>query len=172
MREGIELLADLYPSCFNRVYRRPLKVGVCEQVMAQHPELSRNRIKRLLKKYTQSPPYWESLKAGAARIDLNGKPAGTVTTEDEQHALIQLARMARRKAANEAEVRKTVAQAIEKLAEQRNLTPAGLKAAALKRWQLVTTGVRYGAGNELEQGAAYDPHPPAKGLLCFGTSRR
>jgi len=67
MREGIDPLADLYPSCFDPVYRQPLKVGVCQQVMAQHPELTRNRIKLLLKKYTQSLPYWESLKAGAAR---------------------------------------------------------------------------------------------------------
>jgi uncharacterized membrane protein YqiK len=44
----------------------------------------------------------------------------------ERHALIQMARIARRKAAREAEARKTVAEAVEKLAAQRNLTPAGL----------------------------------------------
>ena len=64
------------------------------------------------------PAILGSLKAGAARIDLN-EPAGTVTTEDEQRALIQRTRMARRKAANKVEARMTVAQAVEKLAKQR-----------------------------------------------------
>ena len=39
MREGLDLLADLYPHCFDRENRRPLKVGICEEVIAQHPEL-------------------------------------------------------------------------------------------------------------------------------------
>jgi ProP effector len=89
------------------VNRLPLKIGVCEEVLAKHPGLSRHRIKRLLKKYTQSPAHWRSLKAGAARIDLNGEPAGAVTAEYEQHALIHMAGMARRKAASEAEPRKS-----------------------------------------------------------------
>jgi sRNA-binding protein len=154
MREGLDLLADLYPHCFDRLNRRPLKVGICEEVIAQHPELSRCRIKRLLKKYTQSPAYCSALKAGMPRIDLDGNVAGEVTLEDEQHALIQMARMARRAAAREAEARKAAAQAVEKRAEQQKPTSeaksqqpapagpprldlAGLKAAALKRHQFV-----------------------------------
>jgi sRNA-binding protein len=64
MREGLDLLGDLYPHCFGRMNRRPLKVGVCEEVIAQHPEMSRHRIKRLLKEYTQHELYWSTLKAG------------------------------------------------------------------------------------------------------------
>jgi sRNA-binding protein len=155
MREGLDLLADLYPHCFDRMNRRPLKVGICEDVIAQHPELSRRRIKRLLKNYTQSLAYCSAVKAGTPRIGLDGNVAGEVTLEDEQHALIQMARMARRAAAREAEVRKVAAQAVEKSAEPQKPTSeaksqqpapagsarlglAGLKAAALKRRQLVT----------------------------------
>jgi hypothetical protein len=47
MREGLDLLAGLYPHCFGRENRRPLKVGICEEVIAQHPEMSRHRIKRV-----------------------------------------------------------------------------------------------------------------------------
>jgi sRNA-binding protein len=151
VREGLDLLADLYPHCFDRPNRRPLKVGVCEEVIAQHSELSRHRIKRLLKEYTQHELYWSTLKAGTPRIGLDGNVAGEVTLEDEQHALIQMARMARRAAAREVEAREATAQAVEERAEQQKPTseaksqqpaPAGpprLGAAALKRRQLVTT---------------------------------
>jgi sRNA-binding protein len=154
VRERLDLLADLYPHCFNRLNRRPLKVGVCEEVITQHSELSRHRIKGLLKEYTQHELYWSTLKAGTARIGLDGNVAGEVTLEDEQHALIQMARMARRVAAREAEARKASGQAVEERAERQKPTSeaksqqpapggpsrlglAGLKAAALKRRQLV-----------------------------------
>jgi sRNA-binding protein len=156
MREGLDLLADLYPHCFDRMNRRPLKVGICEEVIARHPELGRRRIKRLLKNYTQSLAYCSAVKTGTPRIGLNGNVAGEVTLEDEQHALIRMARMARRAAAREAEARRAAAEAVEKHAEQQKPTseaksqqpaPAGsprlglpgLKAAALKRRQLVAT---------------------------------
>ena len=42
MHEGIDLLAELYPRCFCRTNRRPLKIGICEEVISQHPEMSRN----------------------------------------------------------------------------------------------------------------------------------
>jgi len=64
MHEGIDLLAELYPRCFCSTNRRPLKIGVCEEVISQHPEMSRRRIKRLLRKYTQSPKYWLALTGG------------------------------------------------------------------------------------------------------------
>src|SRR5215470_18885065 len=130
MREGLDLLVDLYPRCFDRVKRRPLALGVREQIITQHAELSRNRIKRLLKRYVQCEVYWSALNAGAARIDLDGKPAGEVTLEDEQYALIQIARAARRAAAETIEDRKAANQArpdtvpVAKCAVQQSPTPA------------------------------------------------
>jgi sRNA-binding protein len=84
MHEGIDLLAELYPRCFCRTNRRPLKIGVCEEVISQHPEMSRHGIKHLLKTYTQSPEYWSTLTFGTPRIDLAGKVAGEVTAADEE----------------------------------------------------------------------------------------
>jgi sRNA-binding protein len=61
--------------------------------------MSRHQIKRLLKKYTQSPEYWSTLTAGAPRIDLEGNPVGAVTAADEEHAKRKIAKTARRAAA-------------------------------------------------------------------------
>jgi ProP effector len=99
MHEGIDLLAKLYPRCFHLTNRRPLKIGVCEEVISQHPEMSRHRIKRLLKKHTQCSEYWSTLTAGTPRIDLEGNPVGTVTAADEEDAKRKIAKEARHTAA-------------------------------------------------------------------------
>jgi len=41
--------------------------------------------------YVSSPEYQRRLLHGAWRVDLNGRPAGTVSQEDEAHARAQLA---------------------------------------------------------------------------------
>jgi ProP effector len=154
MHEGIDLLAELYPRCFCRTNRRPLKIGVCEEVISQHPEMSRHRIKRLLKTYTQSPEYWSTLTGGAPRIDLAGNVAGEVTAADEEDAKRKIAKEARRAAAEAIVDRKVAGQpAAKSVAErpgQQNPIPeakseqsapagsprlglAGLKAAAQAR---------------------------------------
>jgi sRNA-binding protein len=52
-----------------------------------------------LKTYTRSLGYLETLKAGSARIDLEGNPVGTVTEADEEDAKRKIAKAARRAAA-------------------------------------------------------------------------
>src|SRR6516165_2363366 len=96
MHEGIDLLAELYPRCFSRTNRRPLKIGVCEEVISQHPEMSRHGIKHLLETYTQRPEYWSTLTVGTPRIDLAGNVAGEVTAADEEDAKRKIAKEARR----------------------------------------------------------------------------
>jgi len=158
MHEGIDLLAELYPRCFSRTNRRPLKIGVCEEVISQHPEMSRHRIKRLLRKYTQSPKYWLALTAGTPRIDLTGNVAGQVTAADEEDAKRKIAKEARRAMAEAIGHRNAAGQPSAKPAERagqqnaipeaksQQLTPAaplrlglaGLKAAAqVRRARLV-----------------------------------
>ena len=75
MHEGVNQLATLYPLCFFREHelRQPLKIGIREDIIAQHPELQPSVIVSALQNYTRCVPYWSTLKAGAARIDLNGK---------------------------------------------------------------------------------------------------
>jgi ProP effector len=76
--------------------RRPLKIGIREDIIAQHPELQPSVIVSALQNYTRCVPYWSTLKAGAARIDLNGNVAGQVTLEDEQAAKVKIAKGERR----------------------------------------------------------------------------
>jgi ProP effector len=106
MHEGIAQLAELYPSCF-RQPRQPLKVGIHNDIIALHPELRPSLIASALKTYTRSLGYLETLKAGSARIDLEGNPVGTVTDTDEEDAKRKIAKAARRAAAKAIEDRNT-----------------------------------------------------------------
>jgi sRNA-binding protein len=82
MHEGLAQLAALYPNCF-RQPRQPLKIGIHNDVIARHPELRPSLIASALKTYTRSLGYLEMLKAGSARIDLEGNLVGTVTDADK-----------------------------------------------------------------------------------------
>ena len=102
MHEGI---AEIYPNCF-RQPGQPLKIGIHNDIIARHPELQPGLIASALRTYTRSVGYLEMLKAGAARIDLEGNPVGTVTTADEADAKRKIAKAARRAAAKAIEDRK------------------------------------------------------------------
>jgi ProP effector len=91
MHEGIAQLAELYPNCFRQPCQ-PLKIGIHNDVIARHPELRPSLIASALKVYTRSPGYLETLKAGSARIDLEGNPVGTVTDADEEDAKRKIAK--------------------------------------------------------------------------------
>src|SRR5262249_44090332 len=60
-----------------------------------------------LKTYTR---YLETLKSGAARIDLEGDPVGTVTAADEEDAKQKIAKAARRAAVKAIEDRQAAGQ--------------------------------------------------------------
>ena len=137
MHEGIAQLAELFPNCF-RQPRQPLKIGIHNDISARHPELRPSLLASALKTYTRSLGYLETLKAGAARIDLEGNPIGTVTTADEEDAKRKIAKAARRAAAKAIEDRKAASQPAAKpvaeLAGQQNPIPAA------KSQQLAPTG--------------------------------
>jgi ProP effector len=159
MHEGITQLAELYPNCFRQPCQ-PLKIGIHNDVIARHPEVRRSLIASALKTYTRSLGYLETLKAGSARIDLEGNPVGTVTDTDEEDAKRKIAKAARCAAAKAIEDRNAADQpAAKPVAEcpgQQNPIPeaksqqlapaepprlglAGLKAAAhARRARLVT----------------------------------
>ncbi|MFC6673583.1 ProQ/FINO family protein [Marinobacterium aestuariivivens] len=82
---AVQLLMDTYPKTFSRHQVRPLKIGIQEDLLADD-KVSKNKIKRALASYVRSLAYYRSLQAGAARIDLQGQPAGQVTEEEAEHA--------------------------------------------------------------------------------------
>src|SRR6516165_8531031 len=80
----IELLCERFAQTFNREGPRPLKVGVYADVLAALGDAVQPRdLQSALRAYTSNARYLRVLSAGACRIDLDGKPAGTVTPEDE-----------------------------------------------------------------------------------------
>jgi sRNA-binding protein len=85
----ISLLAEKWPCCFSipESRRRPLKLGIREDVLASlDGAIPAGKVSAALRWYVSSPEYQRRLVHGAWRVDLNGRPAGTVSEEDEAHA--------------------------------------------------------------------------------------
>ena len=90
----ISLLAEKWPCCFSIIEsgRRPLKLGIREDVLAAlGGAISAGKVSAALRWYVSSLEYQRRLVHGAWRVDLDGKPAGIVSQEDEAHARAQLA---------------------------------------------------------------------------------
>ena len=80
----IGVLAERFPACFavNPSYRRPLKLGIHLDILAQLSDTIAPRdLSAALRIYVSNVKYLKALVAGADRVDLNGMPAGTVTAE-------------------------------------------------------------------------------------------
>lgn len=97
--EDREYLRTRFPGCFGRKgeTKRPLAVGILNDIVALVPELSKTRIRQALQNYTSGPTYQRNLIPGVVRINLLGDDAGTVTAEQSQHAKEQLKAMRKRK---------------------------------------------------------------------------
>jgi ProP effector len=103
-------LAEAFPQTFvlerSRPHR-PLKIGIAADLQARCPALEWRVLKVALAAYTGRVMYLRGLVAGAARIDLDGNPAGEVSAKDAkdtEYATVKLdeilaAREARKAAA-------------------------------------------------------------------------
>jgi ProP effector len=80
--------------------RRPLKIGIHNDIAALLPETEPQTIGRALMIYTTHSGYRRALVEGAPRVDLNGAQVGSVTAEDASRAQELLERFMRRYAAN------------------------------------------------------------------------
>jgi ProP effector len=95
-----ELLAALrkrFPNAFAAVRApgpwKPLAIGIRQQISARAPNLAAPpqwRLRQALWRYCSRPEYRAGLVAGAARIDLDGKPAGVVTGSEAAGACERL----------------------------------------------------------------------------------
>jgi len=137
---AIALLAETFPQCFS-VYqerRRPLKIGIHLDIEpALDGVITPAELHRALGFYCSKPFYLDHARKGAQRLDLNGKPAGTVTADEEAHAKATLSRIRAKK-----EARTAAAKAQNPAAKRLSL--ADLKAAALAR----KTDAQYGVSQE------------------------
>jgi ProP effector len=101
----IKSLCERFPQTFSRNGPRPLKVGVYADALAALGDAVQPRdLQSALRAYTSNARYLRALSAGACRVGLDGKPAGTVTPEDEAVARARLAEVAKAMAAARAKV--------------------------------------------------------------------
>jgi ProP effector len=75
-RKAIEMLAERFP----KWRRKPSKVGIRNDLQATGV-LPEEDLRAALRFYCSNSVYRSRLVTGAARIDLDGNPAGTVTAE-------------------------------------------------------------------------------------------
>jgi ProP effector len=81
----IELLAATWPACFAVSFRdrKPLKIGIGKEVAALvEGAVTQEELDAALGLYTRQKAYLKALKEGAARVDLDGNPAGVVTAAE------------------------------------------------------------------------------------------
>ena len=102
---------------------RPLKIGICPDILARCPVLTRRELGTVLGVYASRVMYLQSLVAGAIRIDLDGNPAGEVSAADAEHAAATLAEILASREAGQALV---AASRAARIAKQ---TPATAAAA-------------------------------------------
>jgi ProP effector len=93
--QTIAILAERFPAAFI-VYarrRKPLKLGIFDDLLAATAgSIPPDALKAALQRYTRHFGYLP----GATRIDLDGKPAGTVTAEEAAWAAEHAAKQHRR----------------------------------------------------------------------------
>ena len=93
---AIAELAAAFPAAFtlDPTLVRPVKLGIKDDIYAQSA-VSRRRIAAALRSYCNSVDYLRASMEGAVRLDLTGKPAGTVTATEARHATERLAALAK-----------------------------------------------------------------------------
>lgn len=83
-------LQKLFPKTFpkNPNPKFPLKVGILDDLYARSDEIgiSNEDIQLAIKTWCKSSRYWDATKEGAARIDLDGNPAGVVDAKGAAQA--------------------------------------------------------------------------------------
>ena len=70
-----------------------MKVGIAAAIPARCPALEWGVLKMALTAYTGRVMYLRGVVEGAARLDLDGNPAGEVTARDAEYAATKLARI-------------------------------------------------------------------------------
>jgi len=78
-----------YPQAFFKGHTRPLKVGIHQDLLAREP-WPEKLVRRALACYVHLPRYLKAVRAGAERVDLDGRAAGAVGDEEARHARSKL----------------------------------------------------------------------------------
>lgn len=65
---------------------QPLAIGIHKDIIAEHPEIDTDALRRTLKRHTASTKYLKSVALGGSRFSLDGTPAGDITSEQQVQA--------------------------------------------------------------------------------------
>lgn len=65
---------------------KPLAIGVHKTIMAAHPDIEKDALRRALQRHTASTRYLKAIAAGGSRFGLDGAESGDVTVEQRQQA--------------------------------------------------------------------------------------
>ncbi|UCP16712.1 RNA chaperone ProQ [Aeromonas media] len=89
-KEIVAYLVEEFPACFiAEGEAKPLKIGIFQDLaarLADDERVSKTMLRSALRQYTSSWRYLHGLKAGQARVDLDGNPGELLTEEHIEHA--------------------------------------------------------------------------------------
>ncbi|MGL5949655.1 MAG: RNA chaperone ProQ [Aeromonas sp.] len=89
-KEIIAYLVETFPACFiAQGEAKPLKIGIFQDLaarLADDERVSKTMLRSALRQYTSSWRYLHGLKAGQARVDLDGNAGEVLTEEHIEHA--------------------------------------------------------------------------------------
>ena len=85
---------------------QPLAIGIHKLVMAAHPGLDKDAVRKALQRHTASTRYLKAVAAGGARFGLAGQPAGEVTPQQQKLAADGLRERFRKQAEQRREAEK------------------------------------------------------------------
>jgi len=87
----LRILMERFPNCFNWNDHRPLKIGIHQDLVTRG--IDRQTVRLGLSRYCGHIGYQNALVEGATRIDLDGQPAGIVTSQEAGFAAKNYAAM-------------------------------------------------------------------------------
>jgi ProP effector len=84
----IRTLAERWPNTFfpEAKKRKPLKVGIFDDLKAAAPDVNRKMLRLALRMYTSSGTYLFACSKGHKRIDLNGNEVEEISEKDKARA--------------------------------------------------------------------------------------
>lgn len=115
---GVELLKAYFPACFKEIIEiTPVKVGIKQDLvkyLSTRDDIvisDKACMVSSLSYYVNSAAYHKHVIEGAIRVDLDGNPAGVVTTEEAQYSVdCRKAKLQKKLSSNAAQVEKETAK--------------------------------------------------------------
>jgi len=79
-----------YPKLFNAEKPKPLKVGIFEDMVAEHDDWNAELLKIVIKKYVHTEAYYVACAEDMHRYNLQGDRVDRITEDEEQNAITRL----------------------------------------------------------------------------------